>query len=119
MIKLFRRFTKLKRVIYFGLVVILIDFISMITYPRIFYNFFNMLSVMLYSTSLIYCLIRFSSQIQTVDIHLYKMIQRVNHLLYVTVAVLYMDLIYIVVAKVILDFDFLLNSISSSKNISS
>lgn len=113
--KLKKRFSNLKKYIYLTFVMIIIDICAMIIYKELFLDFFNILATVLYLSAIIYTLVKFKQEFNVIDKDVYKSIVRVRYVMFISVVVLFANMIYIVVAKVAFNFEYIFRTLTKGK----
>ena len=80
---------------------IAIDISAIFIYRQLFYNYFNMIATIVYFAAIIYTYLTINHEFNIIDQQVYKSISKVIYLMIVAVAILFLNMIYILVAKVL------------------
>ena len=104
-LKLHKKFEFLKNLLYCSFIVIAIDIFLILMIPKIFKNVFNIISLLLITFSFIFCLYEFRHNFQIVSYSIYKQFYYVIGSLIFSMSVYYVDMFYMLLFKVLLNFD--------------
>ena len=106
--KLQSTYINLKKAIYTSFIAIFIDTITIFILPDIFACYFNIISVIVIIISSILCLYSFRHNFMHVSFNIYIQAKRVLILESIILGFFYIDMFYVLLFKVLLDFEKLL-----------
>ena len=108
--KLQDKFFYLKTLLKFGIGISIFDFIIIFIIPKIFLCFFNILLIIIIIINCFYCLYIFkNNNYETIDNKIYNKVKKVIIIELTCLAIYYIDMLYILVVKIFLNFDNLLD----------
>ena len=108
--KLQDKFYYLKTLLKIGIGISIFDFIIIFLIPKIFLCFFNILLILIIIINCFYCLYTFkNNNYEIIDNKIYNKVKKVIIIELTCLGVYYIDMLYILVVKIFIDFDNLLD----------
>lgn len=104
-LKLQNRFIVLKKILFGSIALIVFDILIMILIPSVFYNLFNISSLIIISFSIIFSFLLLRYNLQPVSYIVYKSTNRVKIYLIISMVFYYIDMFYILLWRILLDID--------------
>lgn len=104
-LKLQNRFIVLKKILFGSIALIVFDILIMLLIPSVFYNLFNISSLIIISFSIIFSFLLLRYNLQPVSYIVYKSTNRVKIYLIISMVFYYIDMFYILLWRILLDID--------------
>lgn len=103
--KLNSRFKLLKYLLYCSFAIIVFDFICVITIPLIFLDIINIIALIIIFFSYLYCLFVFRHNFEIISYDIYQSTNRVIIILIICLVLFYIDMFYLLLFKILLNFE--------------
>lgn len=104
-LKLQNRFIVLKKILFGSIALIVFDILIMLLIPSVFYNLFNISSLIIISFSIIFSFLLLRYNLQPASYIVYKSTNRVKIYLIISMVFYYIDMFYILLWRILLDID--------------
>ena len=101
----FIKLWELQRLIFLCLGMNIIDIILVPLFPNIFFNFWNIFSILLITASTSLCLFIFKKKLQTINKAVYRDVKKILYIISIIIFFFYVDNLYVIIFKFLLNED--------------
>ena len=101
----FIKLWELQLLIFLCLGINIIDIILIPIFPNNFFNFWNILSILLITASTSICLFIFKKKLQTINKSVYRDVKKILYIISIIIVFVYIDMLYVIIFKLLLNED--------------
>lgn len=114
MSSLSKQFGEIRKMTYFSYVVVFIDIICVFLFKDLLNNLINIVTIILYFLCFSYCmLVLFNTRVNNIDYTMKILLNRISLMTFFLCGAIYVDILYIIIIKILLDVDILYQTLTS------